>query len=150
MIEKFVTFALQQRVFVVAAATILAIAGWFAWTNLPIEAFPDVQDVQVQVVTQYTGQAPEEVERAISLPIEREMNGVARLTAIRSVSIFGLSVVTITFADNTDDYFARQQVLEKLQTVNLPPGVTPTIAPLTNAVGEIYRYVVQEIGRAHV
>ena len=143
MIEKLVTFALQQRVFVVAAAVILAISGWFAWTNLPIEAFPDVQDVQVLVVTQYVGQAPEEVERAISLPIEREMNGVARLTAIRSVSIFGLSIVTITFADKTDDYFARQQVLEKLQSVTLPAGVTPTIAPLTNSVGEIYRYVVQ-------
>lgn len=143
MIEKLVTFALQQRVFVVVAGGVLAIAGWFAWSNLPIEAFPDVQDVQVQVVTQYAGQAPEEVERAVSLPIEREMNGVARLTAIRSVSIFGLSVVTVTFADNTDDYFARQQVLEKLQGVTLPAGVSPTIAPLTNAVGEIYRYVVQ-------
>ena len=143
MIERLVTFALQQRVFVVAAAVVLAVGGWFAWLRLPIEAFPDVQDVQVQVVTQVPGQAPEEVERAVSAPIEREMTGVARLTNVRSVSIFGLSVVTVTFADGTDDYFARQQVLEKLQNVTLPAGVVPTLAPLTNAVGEICRYMVQ-------
>lgn len=143
MVERLVTFALQQRVFVIAAAIVLALGGWFAWKNLPIVAFPDVQDVQVQVVTQYPGQAPEEVERSISLPIEREMNGVARLTQLRSVSISGLSVVTITFADGTDDYFARQQVIEKLQNVTLPPGVTATLAPLTSAVGEIFRYVVE-------
>ncbi len=143
MLEKIVTFALQQRVFIVVVAVIVAVAGWFAWTRLPIEAFPDVQDVQVIVVTQYPGQAPEEVERSISMPIEREMTGVARLAQIRSVSMFGLSVVTVTFADKTDDYFARQQVIEKLQGVSLPPGVTPTLAPLTNAVGEVYRYIVQ-------
>lgn len=143
MVERLVTFALQQRVFVIAAAIVLALGGWFAWKNLPIVAFPDVQDVQVQVVTQYPGQAPEEVERSISLPIEREMNGVARLTQLRSVSISGLSVVTITFADGTDDYFARQQVIEKLQNVILPPGTTATLGPLTSAVGEIFRYVVE-------
>ena len=141
--ERIVAFALQHRLFVIVAAVIVAIAGWFAWSRLPIEAFPDVQDVQVLIVTQYPGQAPEEVERAISMPIEREMNGVARLMQVRSVSIFGLSVVTVTFADRTDDYFARQQVLEKLQGVVLPPGVVPTLAPLTNAVGEIYRYVIE-------
>jgi cobalt-zinc-cadmium resistance protein CzcA len=143
MLEKLVTFALQQRVFVAILAVVVATGGLYAWSRLPIEAFPDVQDVQVIVVTQYPGQAPEEVERAVSMPIERELNGVARLAQVRSVSIFGLSVVTVTFADRTDDYFARQQVLEKLQSVALPPGVTPTLAPLTNAVGEIYRYVVQ-------
>lgn len=143
MIEKLVTFALQQRVFVLAAALVLTVGGWFSWRALPIEAFPDVQDVQVQVVTQYPGQAPEEVERVVSMPIEREMSGVARLVQVRSVSIFGLSVVTVTFADGTDDYFARQQVLEKLQSVYLPAGVQPTLAPLTNAVGEVYRYVLQ-------
>ncbi|HTP61905.1 MAG TPA: CusA/CzcA family heavy metal efflux RND transporter [Burkholderiales bacterium] len=143
MLERFVTFALGQRVFVFVLTAALAGFGLRALENLPIEAFPDVQDVQVQVVTQYLGQAPEEVERAISLPIEREMSGVPRLTQLRSVSITGLSVVTLTFADRTDDYFARQQVLEKLQTVNLPPGVQPALGPLTTAVGEIYRYVIE-------
>jgi len=141
MLDKIITFALQQRIFVLAGSLVLLIAGWQATVNLPIEAFPDVQDVQVQIVTQAPGQAPEEVERSVTLPIEREMSGVPRMTQLRSVSITGLSVVTLTFADNTDDYFARQQTMEKLQNVSLPPGVQPGLAPLTNAVGEVYRYV---------
>ena len=141
MLDKLLSFALQQRVFVLAAALVLVIVGWRAVQDMPIEAFPDVQDVQVQIVTQSLGQAPEEVERSITLPIEREMSGVPRMTQLRSVSITGLSVVTLTFADNTDDYFARQQVMEHLQNVTLPPGLQPGLAPLTNAVGEVYRYV---------
>jgi cobalt-zinc-cadmium resistance protein CzcA len=141
MLDKLISFALQQRVFVLAAALVLIIVGWRAVEDMPIEAFPDVQDVQVQIVTQAAGQAPEEVERSITLPIEREMSGVPHMTQLRSVSITGLSVVTLTFADRTDDYFARQQVLEKLQNVSLPPGAQPGLAPLTNAVGEVYRYV---------
>ncbi|HET7832635.1 MAG TPA: CusA/CzcA family heavy metal efflux RND transporter [Gallionella sp.] len=143
MLEKLLTFALQQRVFVLAGVVVLVIAGWQAVENLPVEAYPDVQDVQVQVITQALGQAPEEVERSITLPIEREMSGVPRLTQLRSVSITGLSVVTLTFADHTDDYFARQQVMEKLQNVTLPPNAQPGLAPLSNAVGEVYRYVLE-------
>ena len=141
MLDKLITFALQQRVFILSASLLLVVFGWYAWENLPIEAFPDVQDVQVQVVTQGSGLAPEEIERNVTLPIEREMSGVPRMIQLRSVSITGLSIVTLTFADNTDDYFARQQVLEKLQNVTLPNGIQPAIAPLTNAVGEVYRYV---------
>jgi cobalt-zinc-cadmium resistance protein CzcA len=143
MLNKLITFAISQRVFVLALAAVLAIAGWRALSDLPVEAFPDVQDVQVLVVTQAPGQAPEEVERSISLRIELEMSGVPRMTQLRSVSITGLSVVTLTFADGTNDYFARQQVLEKLQTVDLPPNIKPSLAPLSNAVGEIYRYVLE-------
>lgn len=143
MLDRLITFSINQRAFIITAMIALIIGGWYAIANLPIEAFPDVQDVQVQVVTQASGLAPEEVERQISLPIEREMNGVLRMTQLRSVSIFGLSVVTLTFQDNTDDFFARQQVLEKLQNVNLPPGAQPSLAPLTTAVGEIYRYVIK-------
>lgn len=141
--DKLITFALQQRVFVIVVAIVIAIAGVYAWQKLPVEAFPDVQDVQVLVVTQFPGQPPQEVERAVTLPIEREMSGIPRLTQQRSVSITGLSVVTLTFADRTDDYFARQQVLEKLQTVDLPPGVQPSLGPLTNAVGEVFRYMIE-------
>lgn len=143
MLNNIITFALQQRIFVLVAAIMLVAGGWRAFQELPVEAFPDVQDVQVQVITQALGQAPEEIERTISLPIEREMNGIPRLTRLRSVSITGLSVVTLTFADNTNDYFARQQVMEKLQTISLPPNIQPTMAPLTNSVGEIYRYIVE-------
>jgi len=140
MLDKLITFALQQRIFVLAASIVLVISGWFSWINLPIEAFPDIQDVQVQIITLAPGLAPAEVERSITLPIEREMS-VPRMTQLRSVSITGLSIVTLTFSDNTDDYFARQQVLEKLQNVTLPQGIQPGIAPLSNAVGEVYRYV---------
>ena len=142
MLAKLIDFVLAQRVFVLILTVALAALGYRALSNLPIEAFPDVQDVQVQIVTQFPGQAPEEVERAVTLPIEREMSGVPHQTQLRSVSITGLSVVTLTFADGTDDYFARQQVLEKLQNVVLPTGLQPGLAPLTTAVGEIYRYVV--------
>ena len=141
MLDKLITFAITQRIFVLVLSVAVGIAGWRALSNLSIEAFPDVQDVQVLIITQAPGLAPEEVERSISLPIEREMGGVPRQTQLRSVSITGLSVVTLTFADRTDDYFARQQVLERLQNVELPTGIKPTIGPLTNAVGEIYRYV---------
>jgi cobalt-zinc-cadmium resistance protein CzcA len=143
MIDRLITFALRERIFVLALAVALAIAGWYAWRNLPIEAFPDVQDVQVQIITTYPGQAPEEVERSVTLPIELQMGGVPRMTNLRSVSITGLSVVTLTFSDGTNDYFARQQVLERLVNVTLPNNVQATLAPLTNAVGEVYRYIVE-------
>ena len=117
--------------------------GIRAALHLPIEAFPDVQDTQVQIVTQARGLAPEEIERTITLPIEREMSGVPRQTQLRSVTITGLSIVTLTFADGTDDYFVRQQVLERLQNVTLPNNVQPQLAPLSTAVGEIYRYVLE-------
>ena len=126
MIDRLITFALHQRVFVLVAIAALIAFGWRALADLPIEAFPDVQDVQVQIVTQLPGLAPEEVERSVTLPIEREMSGVPRQTQLRSVSITGLSIVTVTFAEGTDDYFARQQVLEKLGNVSLPTG---TISP---------------------
>ncbi len=143
MLNKLIEFVLTQRLFVLVMTAALCAFGYRAVSNLSIEAFPDVQDTQVIIVTQYPGQAPEEVERTVTLPIEREMSGVPRQTQLRSVSIAGLSVVTLTFADGTDDYFARQQVLEKLQGVTLPPGLSPTLAPLTTAVGEIFRYVVE-------
>ena len=141
MLEKLITFALRQRVFVLSGAVVLVVVGWRAVDNLPVEAFPDVQDVQVQIDTLAPGMAPEEVERSVTLPIEREMSGTPHMTQLRSVSITGLSEVIMTFADNTDDYFARAQVMEHLQNVTLPPNVQPGLAPMTNAVGEIYRYV---------
>jgi cobalt-zinc-cadmium resistance protein CzcA len=143
MLEKLITFSLQQRVFVLLGTLVLAISGWFAVQNLPIEAFPDVEDVHVGIVTQAPGLAPEEVERVVTLPIEHSMSGVPHLIQMRSVSITGLSVITLTFSERTDDYFARQQVLERLQAVSLPTGYQPTLAPLTTAVGEIFRYLVE-------
>ena len=143
MLTKFVRFILAQPVFVLVMAFALACFGVSAVSHLPIEAFPDVQDVQVQIITQSAGAAPEEVERTLTLPIEREMSGVPHETQLRSVSMTGLSVVTLTFEDGTDSYFARAQVLEHLGNVNLPPGVQSALAPLTTAVGEVLRYIVE-------
>ena len=112
MLSRLISFALQQRVFVLAGALVILIAGWNALDTLPVEAFPDVQDVQVQIDTLVPGQAPEEVERTVTMPIEREMSGIPHMTQLRSVSLTGLSEVILTFADNTNDYFARQQVME--------------------------------------
>jgi cobalt-zinc-cadmium resistance protein CzcA len=143
MLRQLVNFAVSQRAFVLLAFAIMSVVGIRVLKDLPIEALPDVQDVQVQVITQVPGKAPEEIERSVTLPIEREMSGVPRVTQQRSVTMTGLSVITLIFSDGTQDRFARSQVLEKLQNVVLPPGVTPTLAPLTTAVGEIFRYVLE-------
>ena len=141
MVDSFVTFVLRQRMFVMLIVLALSGLGMWSFRQIPIEAFPDVQDVQVQVITQMSGLAAEEIERVVTLPIEREISGTPRMTQMRSVSMAGLSIVTLIFNDGTSDYFARQQINEKLQAVSLPPGVQPSLAPLATAVGEVYRYV---------
>ena len=133
----------RQPLLILLAIVVLSVVAAFIVVDLPIEAFPDVQDTQVQVITQAPGRAPEEVERSISQPIERELGGTPRATRIRSVSITGLSVVTVTFDDATNDFFARAQVLERVQNASLPTAITPQLAPLSNAVGEVFRYVIQ-------
>jgi len=143
---KIIAFCLQQRLLVLIASALLAAIGILSFERLPIQPFPDVQNVFVQVVTQYPGQAPEEVEKLVSLPIEKEMNGLPHLINMRSVSIFGLSVVTLTFDDDAEDYFSRQQVLERLRSVSLPEGVDPLLGPLSTGIGEIYRYRVEAPG----
>ncbi|MYM40545.1 efflux RND transporter permease subunit [Duganella qianjiadongensis] len=146
MMDRLIMFALRQRGFVMVLVAALIGYGWYALSNLPIEAFPDVQDVQVRVISQLAGQPPEDMERSVTQPIEREMGGIPHLTNVRSVTMTGLSVVTLTFDDDTDNYFARQQVTEKLSTVTLPAGVQPQLAPLSTAVGEIYRYAIEAPG----
>ncbi len=143
MINRIIAFSLQQRLLIIGATIVLAVAGILSFERLPIQAFPDVQNVFVQVVTQYSGQAPEEVEKLITQPIEKEMNGLPHMINMRSVSIFGLSVVTLTFDDDAEDYFSRQQVLERLKNVRLPEQVSSVLAPLTTGVGEIYRYRIE-------
>lgn len=140
MIQRIVDFALRQRLAVFAAMFGLIALGIQAYMAVPIEAYPDVGDTQVQVITQWQGHAAEEIERQITLPIERVMNTAPHQTSVRSVSIAGLSVVTVTFADGTNDYFARQQALERLADVELPDGVSPDLGPLASPIGEIMRY----------
>jgi heavy metal efflux system protein len=148
MLEDLVDGALRHRAAVLLLTATFIAAGAWAFQELPVEAFPDVTDTQVQVITLFPGHAPEEVERQVTLPIEKELNGTPDLTTMRSISIYGLSVVTLTFGDGTDNYFARGQVTERLRQVEVPDGVTPTLGPLYTPIGEIYRYVLESDPRA--
>ena len=143
MIRKLLSFALSQRIATLTIVFASIAVGIWAWSTLKKEAYPDVGDTTVTVITQYPGRAAEEVEQQITLPIERALNGVPKVINKRSKTIFGLSVIQITFEDGVDDYFARQQVLEKLNDAVLPDGVSPSLGPLTGPVGEIFRYVIE-------
>ena len=150
MLDLLIRFALRRRFLVIALAALLVAAGAVSWTSLKLEAYPDVADTEVVIITTYNGRAAEEVEQQVTIPIERAVNGVARVTARRSRTIFGLSVVKLGFDEGTDDYFARQQVLEKLKDAQLPDGAIPTLGPLSTPVGEILRYIVEGDGTQSV
>lgn len=143
MIKNLLIFSLKNRWLVVAISIVLMGTGYYCFTQLKIEAYPDIADTNVIVVSQYQGRAAEEVEQQVTVPIERALQNTPNVLDRRSRTIFGLSVVQLTFKDGTDDYFARQQVMERLATVELPDGVSPELAPLSTAVGEILRYVVE-------
>ena len=143
MISKIIEFSLKQKLVVIVGALMLAGWGISSFLNIPIEAFPDVTDTMVQVITQYPGKASEEVEKQITLPLEVEFNGLPHTTQIRSRSLSGLSVIDLIFDDTVDKYFARQLVLEKLRNVNLPEGADVDLGPLSTPIGEIYRYVLE-------
>lgn len=142
MIRGLLIFSLTNRWMVIAIAVIISGIGLWCFQQLKIEAYPDIADTNVIVIAKYNGRAAEEVELQVTIPIERALNNVPRVLDRRSRTIFGLSVVQLTFEDGTNDYFARQQVLERLRSAELPDGVDPELAPLTTAVGEILRYVV--------
>ncbi|GHN02815.1 cation efflux system protein [Cytophagales bacterium WSM2-2] len=142
MIRGLLIFSLTNRWMVIAFAVIISGIGLWCFQQLKIEAYPDIADTNVIVIAKYNGRAAEEVELQVTIPIERALNNVPRVLDRRSRTIFGLSVVQLTFEDGTNDYFARQQVLERLASAELPDGVKPELAPLTTAVGEILRYVV--------
>lgn len=143
MIRSLLIFSLMNRWIVIALAVITSAIGYWCFTQLKIEAYPDIADTNVIVIAKYNGRAAEEVEQQVTIPIERALNNVPRVLDRRSRTIFGLSVVQLTFEDGTNDYFARQQVTERLMSAELPDGVRPELAPLTTAVGEILRYVVE-------
>jgi cobalt-zinc-cadmium resistance protein CzcA len=133
-------FALRQRFITILIGITLVGTGLWAFSQLKIEAYPDISDTQVVVITQYDGRAAEEVEQQVTVPIERALNSAPNVIARRSRTIFGLSVVELTFDYGTDDYFARQVVLEKLRDANLPDGVTSALGPMSTPIGELYRY----------
>ncbi|HJZ96292.1 MAG TPA: CusA/CzcA family heavy metal efflux RND transporter [Candidatus Solibacter sp.] len=146
MIAKLLRFALQQRFVMIVLSLGLIALGIYSFRQLKVEAYPDISDTQTVVITLYPGRAAEEVEQQVTVPIERALNGVPNVIARRSRTIFGLSVVELTFAYGTDDYFARAVVLEKLRDATLPDNVTPTLGPLATPIGELYRYVVEGKG----
>ena len=141
MLAGLLGLALRHRVPVLVAVFALAGAGMWAFKQLKLEAYPDISDTGVVVVTLFPGFAAEEVEQQVTIPIERALNNTPRLISRRSRTIFGLSIVELTFSEGTGDYFARQLVLDKLRDATLPDGVTPTLAPLSTGIGEFYRYV---------
>ena len=140
MIAQLLRFALRQRFITVLVGLTLVGAGLWAFLQLKIEAYPDISDTQVVVIAQFPGRAAEEVEQQVTVPIERALNSAPNVIARRSRTIFGLSVVELTFGYGTDDYFARQVVLEKLRGADLPDGVAPELGPLSTPIGELYRY----------
>ncbi|HEY8021906.1 MAG TPA: CusA/CzcA family heavy metal efflux RND transporter, partial [Thermoanaerobaculia bacterium] len=148
LINRIVAGALRQRFLIALGAVLLAAAGTWSFERLPVDAYPDLSPPMVEIVTQWEGHAAEEVERLITVPIEVEMNGLPGLTVVRSISLYGLSSVRITFVHGTDSYFARQQTFERLPDVALPPGVTPSVSPLFSPSGLIYRYVLDSPDRS--
>ncbi len=148
MLNRIVASSLRQR-FLVGLMTLLLIGvGSFSLRRLPVDAYPDLAPPMVEVITQWPGRAAEEIERLITVPVEREMNGIPRLSTIRSISLYGLSDVILTFQNGTDNYFARQQVFNRFSELTLPAGVTPTLSPMSAPSGLIYRYVLQSPDRS--
>lgn len=143
MLERLLDFSLSHRIATFVAMAVLMGLGLFAFKNLTIEAFPDPTDTQVQIITLFSGQPTEEVERRVSLPLERALNGTPGLTRLRSISLFGLSFVTMTFDDATDPMRARQQVTERMADASLPDEAHPTLGPYATPIGEIYRYTLE-------
>jgi cobalt-zinc-cadmium resistance protein CzcA len=143
MIHRIVQFALSQRFLILVLSVAIAIAGVLAFQRMPVDAYPDLSPPMVEIITQWPGHASEEVERLVTLPLELEMNGVPRMQFMRSISLYGLSVLRLTFDEGVDDYFARQVVFERLADAQLPSGVTPSMAPLFSPSGLVYRYVIE-------
>lgn len=143
MIERIIRFSMQHRALTAALFGVLAMTGVIAWSALSIDAYPDISDTTVQVVTQVPGLAAEEMEQQITIAVERAVNGIPNLTTLRSKNSFGLSTVVLVFDDGVDDYWARQRVNERLSGLELPYGATPELNPLTAPTGEIYRYIVE-------
>jgi cobalt-zinc-cadmium resistance protein CzcA len=143
MIAGFVTFCLHRRWMMFTLAVSIAILGIYSLKQLAVEAYPDVGDVTAQVIAQYPGHAAEEVEQQVTIPLERQLNGIPDLHVMRSKSTFGLSLVSLVFEEGTEDYFVRQRIRERVNSVTLPPGVQAGLDSITPPTGEIYRYTVE-------
>lgn len=143
LLKNILAFSLKNKFFTFFITGILIISGVFSYLNTPIEAFPDVTNTQIIIVTEWNGRSAEEVERFVTMPIEVAMNSVQKKTNVRSITMFGLSVIKIIFEDDVEDFFARQQVNNMLRNVTLPDGVEPDVQPPYGPTGEIFRYTLE-------
>src|SRR6202051_3609066 len=148
MIHRIVQFALQQRFLVLMLTVLIVVAGAWSFRQMPVDAYPDLSPPMVELITQWPGHAAEEVERLTTLPLELAMNGSPRLKVMRSISLYGLSDVRLTFDEGVDPYFARQIVFQRISDATLPQGVTPSMAPLFSPSGLVYRYVIESRDRS--
>jgi heavy metal efflux system protein len=146
--NRIVTSSLGQGFLVALMTAVLIGAGTRSLDRLPVDAYPDLSPPMVELITQWPGHAAEEVERLITVPVERQMNGLPQMSTIRSISLYGLSDVIMTFENGTDKYFARQQAFNRIGDVTLPSGVSPSMSPLSSPSGLIYRYVLQSSDRS--
>ncbi len=142
-IKNILTFSLRNKFFVLFVTFVAVVAGYLSYRSIPIEAFPDVTNTEITIITQWPGRSAEEIEKFVTIPIEITMNSVQKKTDVRSITLFGLSVVKVIFEDGVDDAFARQQVNNLLMNLNLPEGVDPEVEPPYGPTGEIYRYTLE-------
>ena len=147
-IKGIIAFSLKNRLFIFLATLLLIIWGGIAYKNIPIEAFPDVTNTQITIITQWPGRSAEEVEKFVTVPIEIAMNPVQKKTSVRSTTVFGLSVIKVIFEDGVDDPYARQQVNNLLRDVSLPESADPDVRPPTGPTGEIFRYTLSSTARS--
>jgi heavy metal efflux system protein len=143
MINEIFHFCFQKRMLFIVVTILVACFGYYSWTQLAIEAYPELSDVTAQVTTQVPGLAAEEIEQEITTPLERGLAGTPGLVSIRSSSTFGLSLITLVFKDGAEDYWERQRIMERIGQVSLPPGITPGLDPVSGPAGEIYRYTLE-------
>jgi len=146
-IKNIIAFSLKNKPFTFFWVAVLVISGFIAFRSMPIEAFPDVTNTQIIIVTEWNGRSAEEIERFVTTPIEISMNSVQKKTSVRSITMFGLSVIKIIFEDGVEDFFARQQVNNLLRNVSLPEGVNPDVQPPYGPTGEIFRYTLKSANR---
>ena len=147
LIKNIIHFSLRHRYLVFFLTAILVVIGIWSYENTPIETFPDVTNTQIIIVTEWNGRSAEEIERFVTTPIEISMSSVQKKTSVRSITMFGLSVIKIIFEDDVEDFFARQQVNNQLRSVQLPDEVAPDIQPPYGPTGEVFRYVLKSPDR---
>src|ERR1700733_10955451 len=148
IMNRIVTSSLRQGLLVLFMTFLLIVAGTRSLNTLPVDAYPDLSPPMVEIITQWPGHAAEEIERLITVPVEREMNGIPKIAIARSISLYGLSDVLLTYEDGTDNKFARQQVFNRFSDLSLPDSVVPSVSPLSSPSGLIYRYVLQSSDRS--